>query len=176
MKNKEYDFFSSLQELSGIGTRMLEAKADKEGCIKRSVELRSQITDYSYKTFLPPIEREDIVTLAHELHKFNVLISRLDNAFYENAELYTALNEYSLLFSSIFENKLRIDYESFENTAYIRYSLFEKSYARQSLQNNEYGFDVKSLIKYVFFGKIKECFDQASKITDEIVKIKIKNS
>lgn len=173
MHRYKCDFFGQFDKLSSIGKDIMDPTKNTDALLKISQKTKTDILLCAETVFIPPIEREDVVSIAQHLHRLNVSLARLPADICQKYSLLNELKNCIDLFSKVFKNRFNFDCVEFENEFFDLFFSFEKKSFKECLQNNIYTFDTKSLLKCFFFDKIKECFDNAANVADTIVASKI---
>jgi hypothetical protein len=175
LKNDCFFYLKKLSQTSLLLCDALENKTnyDPSRLLKESKLQKEQCIDYSVKTFMPPINREDIVTLSLLLHRLNINIASV--IFFKNQNYPSAdiLKQLSGLHSAVIKADKALDNKLSLKT--VNTLSNEQSYDDHPLFNNN--FTTSSVISaYNLFSKIDRCENLAWQICDYLVRTAVKNS
>ena len=163
-----------------IKMHTIEHKADEE---------KHVLTNYLLKDFLPPIEREDIVSLAHRIDNLtdNIEEILINVDIFNVDKLRPEVYEFIELLSNCCKlvNELVLEFKNFKKNPNLEGKIIEINHLEENgdtlyskymreLYKEQNPIDV--LIWTQIFNCFEHCFDACEQIADDVENIVLKNS
>ena len=178
MKKKRFDPFDDLCKMCKIGYTLLNVphNSDTTQTIKMSANIKNSIIEDTAKQFITPIDREDIITLSLLLHRLNISLTTIPRKTADTSTFFSCLSDIILLITDTLKNNLKTLPEQLSLKNDSISDKFENEYNKLWQPNLSSTVERKNLLKYIFFDKIRKCYDQMNEIVDFLVMAIVKNT